>query len=217
MKKLFRPATVFVSLLMMGCSLGFTSCSDDDDAQQNTIEVTTKTMYGDYTGKMTTTTAATTDDNAPQGADVKANVANDTVCIKKFPIKDIVMSIVNDEESANDIVAAVGDIDYKIGYKPALTSAKDSIMMVMEPEPLTLHIPLPAATEGEEAQSLTVVVKVEASENAAYCVENGKLKFGIKAMQVMLGEDEEQVELPGFNPSMFSFELNQSKVNPLRW
>lgn len=49
MKKLFRPATVFVSLLMMGCSLGFTSCSDDDDAQENAIEVTTKTMYGDYT------------------------------------------------------------------------------------------------------------------------------------------------------------------------
>ena len=48
MKKLFRPATVFMSLLTLGCSLGFTSCSDDD-AQENAIEVTTKTMYGDYT------------------------------------------------------------------------------------------------------------------------------------------------------------------------
>lgn len=207
---------MFVSLLMMGCTLGFTSCSDDDDAAEITTEVTTKTMYGDYMGKMFTTTTATTDNEEPQGADVKANVDNDTVCIKKFPIKDIVMSIVNDEGAADDIMAAVGDIDYKIGYKPALTSAKDSIMMVMEPEPLTLHITLPGA-EGEEAQSLTVTVKVEASEKAAYSVEDGKMKFEIKAMQVMLGEGEEQVELPGFIPSMFSFELHQSKVNPLRW
>ncbi|MGN0282407.1 MAG: DUF4840 domain-containing protein [Prevotella sp.] len=216
MKKLFRPATVFVSLLMMGCSLGFTSCSDDDDAVDMPTEITTKTMYGDYLGKMTFLAASATDGEESQGIEVNANVNNDTVCIKKFPIKDIVMSIVNDEGTADDIVAAVGDIDYKIGYKPVLTSAKDSIMMAMEPEPLTLHITLPTA-EGEEVRSLTVTVKVEALEKAAYSVEDGKMEFDIKAIQVMLGEGDEQVELPDFNPLVFSFNLNQSKVNPLRW
>ena len=56
---------------------------------------------------------------------------------------------VDDEEIADNIVSLVGEIDYKIGYKPALTSAKDFILMVMEPEPLKLTLTLPAA-EGEE-------------------------------------------------------------------
>ncbi len=214
MKKTLRPASLFVSLMLMGLTLGFTSCSDDDDMVDNPTEVTTRTMYGDYTGTMTTTMAATADSDGIQGTKVKANVDNDTVCIKNFPIKDVVLSVVGDEEIADNIVSLVGEIDYKIGYKPALTSAKDFILMVMEPEPLKLTLTLPAA-EGEEPQNMTIEVKVTASESAAYGVGDSKLKFDITATDVMLGE--EQTPLPDFKPTTFSFELDQCKLNPLNF
>lgn len=216
MKKTFRPATLFVSLMIMGSTLGLTSCSDDDDVVDNPIEVTTKTMYGDYEGKMTTMASTLSKSEELVGVNVKANVDNDTVCIKNFPIKDVVMSIVGDEAVADDIVALVGDIDYKIGYKPALSSAKDFILMVMEPEPLKINLKMPTQ-EGEEAQTMAIEVKVTASDNAEYGVEESKLKFDITATEVMLGEGEEQVALPGFNPTTFSFELNQNKVNHLNF
>lgn len=206
MKKRILTAKVFAMLLFLGCTLGLTSCSDDDVTTPT--EITTQTMYGDYTGRMTTETiAAENDDETTAGVEVTAKVAADTVTVEKFPIKDIVMSIINDEEAANNIIEAVGDIEYKLGYKPALTSAKDSILMVLDPEPLKLHISIPSETEGEEAQTLVVEVKVEAGENAAYAVEEKKLKFSIMAKQVFLGEGEDQVELPGFTPSIFAFDL----------
>ena len=49
-------------------------------------------------------------------------VDNDTVYFDSFPIKDIVLDIVGDKETANKIVEAVGDVSYKIGYEPELNS-----------------------------------------------------------------------------------------------
>ena len=131
--------------------------------------------------------------------------------VEKFPVKDIVMSIINDEEAAGSIVEAVGDINYKIGYKPALTSANDSILMVLDPEPLMLNLTIPAQSESDVDQTLVIEVKVDAGENAAYSVADKKLKFSITARKVLIGEGEEKVELPGFTPAMFSFDLKKTK------
>lgn len=218
MRKVFRPMQLFALMLLAGCSLCFTACSDDDDVKDPN-EIDTSVMFGDYKGKMTSLNIAAhegDDENgeAEPGIDVSATIENNTVRFEKFPIKDIVLSIVNDEDLANQIVEAVGDVNYNIEYVPALTAANDSIMMNLNPGPLKLTVTMPAENEGEEAQSLVVEVEVVAGEKkAGYAVENGNLKFNIDATKVMLGEGEDRQEFTGFVPTSFHFDMNQSRVS----
>lgn len=52
MKKVIKPVRVFVSMLLMGCAISFSACSDDENTPQVPDEVTTDAMFGDYTGKV---------------------------------------------------------------------------------------------------------------------------------------------------------------------
>ena len=53
MKKQIKLNRLFISMLMLGCSLGFVACSDDDETTPTPpVEVTTDHMFGNYTGKM---------------------------------------------------------------------------------------------------------------------------------------------------------------------
>lgn len=214
MKRVFKPVKWIFPMLMFGCAFAFTACSDDDE---NTPvvpdEVTTEAMYGDYTGKMLTLAASSTADegeDTPEGVDVSAKVDNDTVYLEKFSIKDIVLSIVQDETLADQIVEAVGDVNYKIGYEPTLSEAKDSISFVMEPEPLKLSLSMPSATG--DAQTMVVEVKVEAVDGAGYAVESGNMKFDLSATEVLLGEGDSQISFPGFSATTFKFDMNQQKA-----
>lgn len=214
MKRVFKPVKWIFPMLMFGCAFAFTACSDDDE---NTPvvpdEVTTEAMYGDYTGKMLTLAASSTADegeDTPEGVDVSAKVDNDTVYLEKFPIKDIVLSIVQDETLADQIVEAVGDVNYKIGYEPTLSEAKDSISFVMEPEPLKLSLSMPSATG--DAQTMVVEVKVEAVDGAGYAVESGNMKFDLSATEVLLGEGDSQISFPGFSATTFKSDMNQQKA-----
>ena len=213
MKRVFKPMRLIVPMLMMGCMFAFTACSDDDDNTPSTgDEVTTEAMYGDYTGKVQTLAASATEDegDASEGVDVSAKVNNDTVYLDKFPVKDIVLSIVQDETLADMIVAAVGDVNYKIGYEPVLTEAKDSIKFTMNPEPLKLSVAMPSLTG--ETQDMVVEVKVEAVGGAGYAVESGNMKFDLSATEVLLGEGDSQMPFPGFTATTFKFDMNQQKA-----
>lgn len=209
---------LFALMLVAGCSLCFTACSDDDDVKDPN-EIDTSVMYGDYKGKMISCNIAAHEGNgengeAEPGVDVSATIENNTMRFEKFPIKDIVLSIIKDEDLANKIVEAVGDVNYNVEYVPTLTAAKDSIMITLNPEPLMLTVTMPAENEGEEAQSLVVEVQVEAGEkNAGYAVEDGNLKFNIDVTKVMLGEGEDQQEFTGFVPTSLHFDMNQHRVS----
>lgn len=215
MKKVFKPMRLFVSMLLLGCSFSFVACSDDDNAPVLPDAVTTQTMFGSYTGKMIAYSIGSSEgegEEAPAGMDVSAKVDNDTLYFEQFPIKDIVFAIVKDETLTDQIVEAVGDVNYKVGYKPTLTAAKDSIKLVLDPKPLKLSVVLPASEEGEEAKALIVEVKVVAEgEEPGYAVENANLKFHFAAAEVLLGEGEEQVALPNFPLTTFNFSMNQDK------
>lgn len=219
MKKQIKLNRLFISMLMLGCSLGFVACSDDDETTPTPpVEVTTDHMFGNYTGKMLyLTESSTTEDgtdggeDTPEGTDVAVKVDNDTVYFDSFPIKDIVLDIVGDEETANKIVEAVGDVSYKIGYEPELNTEKDSILFVLDPKPLELNVSIPTETEGGEAQNLHIEVKVSPVDGANYEVETTNLKFKIYVPEVSLGEgDNEPVALPGFVPATFDFELKKN-------
>lgn len=218
MKKVIKPVRVFVSMLLMGCAISFSACSDNENTPQVPDEVTTDAMFGDYTGKVVMSSVNPLEgedtgegEETPAGTDVSASVANDTISFTNFPIKDIVLSVVGDEALADQIVEAVGDVNYKIGYEPTLTANKDSVVFVMHPESLKLSVTLPSSTE-EEAQPLLVEVKVEAGNTAAYAVESGNMKFDFHAAEILLGESEGQTSLPGFKGMSFDFDMNQSKL-----
>lgn len=218
MREFLTPMKMFVLMFVVGCSFSFTACSNDDEnIPPVPDEITTKTMFGDYSGKMTSWNIVPqegedNEEDTPTGTDISATVKNDTVHLEKFPIKDIVLSIVKDETLADKIVEAVGDVNYKVGYEPTLTTAKDSIKLKLNPEPLKLSITIPTDTEGEEAQPLLIEVKVEPGEEAGYAVESANMKFYFAATKVLLGEGKDQLELPGFTPTTFHFDMNQHKA-----
>lgn len=57
MKKIFEPMKLFISMLLLGWSFCFVACSDDDKIRRSLPdEITTETMFGDYTGKMSAVT-----------------------------------------------------------------------------------------------------------------------------------------------------------------
>ena len=215
MKKLIGTAKVFASLLLMGSVFCFGSCSDDDDNVPPTPdEVTTDVMFGEYSGKMVAASIATQDgegEETPSGTDITATLDNDTIRFEDFPIRDIVLAIVQDETTADQIVEAVGQVGYAIGYEPTLAAEKDTVTFVLDPKPLTLAVQLPSDTE-EEAQTLQIEVKVEAGAEGTYDVESGHIVFDFSATEVLLGAGEEQTPLEGFDGINLQFDMKQSKT-----
>ncbi|MDR1380828.1 MAG: DUF4840 domain-containing protein [Tannerella sp.] len=200
MKKESNLKLFTVSLVMLGCSIGFASCSKDDD---KTKEPTSDAVYGEYAGKMYVTAispqmAAAADDPQTSGLDINATVKSDTVFFEDFPVQMIVASMVP-AEMLDAIMGAIGKVQYKIGYKAALNETKDGFVLEADPKPLELTIPL-SATEIQ-----FVKVTVSATDKGDYSVGNKNLKFSIKANSVTVNE----TPLPGFSELPFSFDLNK--------
>ena len=216
--KNFYFMRLFLSLLLVSGSFCFTACDDDDDnVPPMPDNVSTATMYGAYSGLMNVASINLHEgkdggEGKPSGVEIAAKVKNDTICFEDFPIKDIVLSIIPDEEMADKIVAAVGKVSYKIGYEPTLTANRDSIEFTLDPEPLKLAVTLPSETE-EEAKQLIIEVKVEAEKGGGYAVKEANMNFSFVAAKVLLGEGENQQELPDFKPITCSFNMDQHKAD----
>ena len=212
----FKLNRLIISTSALGCAWSFTSCSNDDPSPIPGI-VTTESMFGNYTGSLSILSVApgisalTDESGEPEGTTATATIDNDTIYFKDFPIKDLVMAVVGDETTADQIVAAVGPVNYNVGYEPALTPAQDSIYFDMKPEPLQLTLTLPAAAEGEEAASMNIQVNIVGAEGASYEVATSALNFQLGADEVSLGTGEDLQPLPGFNPLTLNFEMNKSK------
>lgn len=204
-KKLYVPA------LVLACSIGFASCSDDDN---NTppVNITTDEMYGNYEGKMTTFTLGASegegDETTPVGADVATKVEKDTIYFDSFPIRDVVVSIVG-EEFADKIVEAVGEVEYKIGYEAMLTEAQDSINFKLDPKPLMLAITVPS--EGEEVKTLNIEVNVLAEKIGNYDIASTNQKFIFGAKEVYLVDGEDKTPIKTFKPTTFNLDMKKVK------
>ena len=210
-KHYFHTAWLCAMLTVSAGVAGLTSCSDDDD-DTAPIEITESTVYGEYSGKMTTTLSGNEGEEAePAVADIKATVQNDSVNISDFPIKDIVTSVVGDADVAETIVEQLGPISYSIGYEPTVSEAGDCISLAFNAEPLQLVLPLPSSEEDGEAQQLIIEVEVEAAENGMYTVADSNLKFGITAQNVFLVTGEEKTALENFSPIKLDFDLEKVK------
>lgn len=201
----------FYSLLLIAAvSFGMISCNNDDDngMPNPPEEITTDVVWGEFTGNLLMAPIEKEESN--EGIAVTAKVENDTIIFDDFPIKDIVLSIVKDEETANQIVETVGNVNYKIGYKPELSEQKDIVSLALDPKPLELSVNIPSGNEGE-VTTLLVKVNIEAtSTNDSYVVESMNLKFKFIVREVLIGsKDTDMAEVEGFVPSLFDFNMTE--------
>lgn len=201
MKRDFKYCRLWMACLMMGTTLTFTACSDDDEPTPTEPKV--EDVYGDYTGELTfdpsvNPTAGEEGEEEINGIAVDATVRNDTVYFNDFPVRDLVASIVG-EESADQIVEAIGTVSYKVGYKASMATAKDSVYMEMSPKPLELTIPV------DEENTTTVSVEISAAQKGSYEFETKNLNMELKAEKVLVNEEE----FPTFPATGFIFEMKK--------
>jgi hypothetical protein len=196
MRKESKLKYLFVSLVILGCSSGFTACKDKDDPVKQPVLTD---VYGEYTGKMTTAVTPATYDTgvSTEGDDISATVNNDTVTFAKFPVENIIKAILP-EEGAGAIIGLLGDVKYAIGYKAEFNAAKDGISMTFDPKPLKLTIPMP----DETFQNVTV--SVSADEKGSYAIDKENMKFTIKVTDVTV--DDVAYPVPAMQ---FNFDMNK--------
>ena len=190
---------MFASFMMLGLSIAFTSCSEEDNV---TKEPTLEVVKGDYSGKMNvvspTPKMTIMEAAESEGVNVNATVKNDTLYFEDFPVKDIVELIVP-EEQVGVIVEAAGKVSYKIGYKAAFNGVKDSIKMELSPKPLVLSVSL------DDDTKLSIKTDISVADKGTYSIKEKKLTLTIKADKVTV--NDEAVE--EFVKPSISFSLNK--------
>ncbi|WP_220653974.1 DUF4840 domain-containing protein [Bacteroides fragilis] len=204
MKKEFNLSKLFYAFAIAFSVVTLSSCDDDDNSPLPLPS--TGDVAGTYNGKVliTQVTPPAGRENAgegetPKGQDVNATVKNDTVFFDKLPVDDLIISIIGDKDKAEAIIKAIGDVKYKVGYKPALNTEKDSIYLAFEPEPLTLQ--LPSATEGENGQ--TVTVTISSPEKGSFAYKNNQLKMKLNT---------DKIEFAGATiPTKVQFDFDMTK------
>ncbi len=196
-------------VMAFGLVTTFVSC-DDDDEPKPTVPVLTD-VVGKYAGTMETLVAvpaAEEGEETPGGTAATAEVTKDEVVFEKFPVEELITSIVG-KEVAPGIIEAVGDVSYKMKYTPTFNDDKTVINMALATEPLVLEINLPTeeTAEGEEGTpDLKVEVTVAASEPAAFAYAGAKLVFKLQATSIKV--NGEPFEFP---VTTFSFDLAKTK------
>lgn len=201
MKNVIELRKLFFVCMVVGSTVVLSSCSDDDDEKIPTPPGVTD-VNGDYSGKMFVSPLEVptpiAEDEEPTGTDIAAIVKNDTVYFNDFPISDLVVDIVG-EENAPAIIEKIGKVNYKVGFKSDLNAAQDSIYMIFDPKPLTISLP----GEGEEVTNVEVAISV--AKKGSYELSSKKIVFDLNADKVTLGE----AEIPTFKASEFAFKLNK--------
>lgn len=158
MKRIFCAFAILGALLV-------SSCSDDDKAPDLTV------VNGNYSGKMAVVGVAPASVGAT-GTAFEATVADNTLKITKFPIRDIVVLIVG-EAQADDIVGLVGDVKYDVAYTAAFSEGNDMVNLTLQPKALKINIP-----------EMAVEVKIAVAKNAVYTLANGGMTYSLVAQSV---------------------------------
>lgn len=198
MKNLKSIRTYFVLVMALGLSVAFTSCGDDESGPEIT---SAKDVEGTYTGKMLVTPVIVEPQNEetgePTGEEVTAAVEATEVVFAKFPVKNIIESIVPAEQAAA-IIAALGDVTYKVPYTAALNKDYTQIGLTFDPKPLELEFTAPAVPaptagvcEGEQETPKTkVVVAFSAKDAGVFTYEGKTLQFAMNIEKVTVDGEE---------------------------
>ena len=191
MKKVYCFNRFVLFVMVLSLATTFTSCSNDDDEDIPVYSL--KDVEGNYLGKMTTESAPVIptenagESEEPVGIEVNAEVKDNEIAINKFPVEDLIKSIIEDPDQAEIIIKAIGDINYKIPYTATFNENKDNILLQLQPEPLEIKFdPSTQLTANEkEPTEITVIVTVQADEKGDFAYNGKTLKFAIKRSKSM--------------------------------
>lgn len=212
MEKLYYLKRFLFLVLALGLVTTFISCDDDDEPKPELPALTD--VEGNYIGKMLVllpNPIADEGEDTPQGVDVTVVLKESNVMFDKFPVDELITSIVG-EEIASGIIETVGDVNYSMKYTATFSDDKSMINLAFAPEPLVLEIDLPADValyegDGEgETPKLKVEVTVAASETGTFTYSGSKLTFKLQVTAVKI--DDESIEFPA---TTFSFDLGKTK------
>lgn len=210
MEKLYYLKRFLYLVLALGLVTTFISCDDGDEPKPELPALTD--VEGNYIGKMLVllpNPIADEGEDTPQGTDVTVVVKESNVVFDKFPVDELITSIVG-EEIASGIIEAVGDVNYSMKYTATFSDDKSMISLAFAPEPLVLEIDLPADValyEGDgETPKLKVEVTIAASETGAFTYAGSKLTFKLQVTAVKI--NDESIEFPA---ATFSFDLGKTK------
>lgn len=190
----------FVALTLLAGTLAFTSCKKEEKTPTPPKQPELTEVCGEYAGHMTIVAVNPLSD-APVGDPFNAAIKDDSLRFAKFPVDNLIKSIVG-EEGAEAIIAALGDVAYNVGYKPTFNEAKDSILLTFAPKPLELVIP------DMLGEGLDAVIKVEIAtpDNGGYSIAEKKASYALVAKSVEMNGTA--IPLPQF-PIRLGFKMNK--------
>lgn len=190
-------------IVAIGLVIGLSSCGDDDSKIPT---FTIKDVEGSYKGKMLTSQPQikSTGETA-EGADITAKVKDRKLSFDKFPVEDLIKSIVG-EEAAAPIIAAIGNVTYEVAFDATFNENKnDAIHLKLDPKPLELNFEIPASTSEGEPIPFNVKVTITADQQGIFTYATKKLELSLHATQVTLNGNPFDL----FKPTTFKFNLNK--------
>lgn len=195
-----------MAALLAGACCVMVACDDDDNGGGQTpppTEPDITAVCGDYAGTMSVVEVApAADGEEPAGTAIEAVVSEAEISFTDFPIRDLVVKVLGTEEGVDEIVAAIGQVDYRVPYTAVMSEDKATVAMTLAPEALKLT--LPSGGEGGDGTS-DIEVSITAEADAVYTLESGKLLFGLAATGVKVGG----VDMEAFEPFSLAFDLLQ--------
>lgn len=207
MKRIFLKNWM-VAALMFGACCGMVACDDDDEGGTTPppTDPDTTVVCGEYAGTMSILEVVPigNDSEEPAGTAVEARVTETAIEFTDFPVRDLIVKVLGTEEGVDEILAAIGSIDYTVPYTAQMSEDKASVAMTLAPEALTLLLSDGEPADSEETTDGTeIVVSIEAQNTGSYELESEKLAFGLAATGVKIAG----VDLEGFEPLSLDFDL----------
>ena len=140
MKRIFLKSWI-AAVLFAGACCVMTACNDDDNngGQNPPVDPDTAVVIGDYAGTMNSVDAAPLEGGEePAGTAVEASVTDAAVSFADLPVRDLIVKILGTEDGVDNIIAAIGQIDYNVPYTAQISEDKASVAMTLKPEVLKL-------------------------------------------------------------------------------
>ena len=135
----------WMAALLAGACCVMVACDDDDNGGGQTpppTEPDITAVCGDYAGTMSVVEAApAADGEEPAGTAIEAAVSEAEISFTDFPIRDLVVKVLGTEEGVDEIVAAIGQVDYRVPYTAVMSEDKAMVAMTLAPEALKLTLP----------------------------------------------------------------------------
>lgn len=162
-------------------------------------------VCGEYAGTMVVAEAAPLGEDVTEesaGTAVEAKVTGEAIEFSNFPVRDLIVKILGTEEDVDEILAAIGQVDYNLPYTAQMSEDKASVTMTFKPEVLKLTLP---GGEGEDSGA-EIEVTIEATDGT-YRLESKTLEFGLAVTGVKVAG----IDLPGFESFSLDFDLAKNR------